>query len=128
MMDCGSSEVKSGSKVYLTKGPVSTYVIKYAACARIYPEDSPPLSSERFWPPKPYMEGSKTGDELFILGIWSPPILAVICGQNSRYMMIPFQHTLPFQHNLGQPFISVTPRLSFLLDLKHQLWSKVWSL
>lgn len=36
----------------------------------------PPLSRERFWPPKPYREGSMTGEELFMLG-WSPILAAI---------------------------------------------------
>lgn len=42
----------------------------------------PPLSRERFWPPKPYRDGSMTGEELFMLG-WSP-ILAAIWKDNRQ--------------------------------------------
>ena len=54
----------------------------------MYTGDLPPLSSERFWPPNPYREGSKTGEELLMLGIWSPPILAAIWRHITAQQMV----------------------------------------
>lgn len=58
---------------------VKTKIRLLHACA----DGWPPLSRERFWPPKPYREGSMTGEELFMLG-WSP-ILAAIWKDNKDH-------------------------------------------
>lgn len=60
-----------------------TVTFAWCVCANGWP----PLSRERFWPPKPYREGSMTGEELFMLG-WSP-ILAAIWKCNRQRWSLP---------------------------------------
>lgn len=63
----------------------SCSTVVFAWCVRA--DGWPPLSRERFWPPKPYREGSMTGEELFMLG-WSP-ILAAIWKCNRQSQSLP---------------------------------------